>query len=263
VYIFAAGEKVAEHLVGEYNVDFMRICKNPPFRLAVCHQPLRDGRKFQLLNAIWFHFLISKDQRVRTKFHQDLSLLETQYELLTYGIPVQQIPRTHSGNIKVKNHLQWIKTRIAIDQFRASSCHFTTYSCNIIGHPRWHDVLFCRGGNASYPGNVEFGQDVDERIDIFMSNPDRDSRRKVRDEIIACVEARNGRFLQLQEGGWWEELSTDKVHEKIKTFMYDYHRRLGIKGPQQSTNSETSVFLPNNKRQKVRDESTNCGVCFR
>jgi hypothetical protein len=245
-------------MVGEYHEDIMKLIKHPPFRVAACHQPLLDGPKFQFLNALWFHVLLSKDQRVRTKFHRDLSLLETQYELLTYGIPVHQIPRTSSGNIKVKNHLQWIQTRKAIDQIRESILHFTTYSCKIIDHPRRRDVLFSRGGTSSYPGNVEFRQDVIERLDIYIFDLDRDARPRVRDEIIACVEARNGRFLQLQEGGWLEEVSPDKVHEKIRTFMYDYHRRMSVKESQQTTNSETSVFLPSNKRQKVHDDSINC-----
>ncbi len=258
VLIFAVDDKAADHMVGEYHQDFMRLIKYPPVRVAVCHQLLRDGPKFQLLNALWFLVLISKDQRVRTKFHRDLSLQETQYELLTYGIPVHQIPRTNSGNIKVKNHLQWIKNRIAIDQIRETSLDVTRLDCSIIDHPGRHDVLFSRGGNASHPGNVEFRQDVIERLDLFMSNVNRDSRQKLRSEIVAVVEARHGRFLQLQKGGWWEELSPDKVYDKISACMYDYHKRLTVTEPQQSTQSETFLFLPTNKRHMVDDDRRNC-----
>jgi hypothetical protein len=81
---------------------------------------------------------------------------------------------------------------------------------------------------------------------------------------MACIEARNGRFLHLQEGGWWSELSPDKVHEKITASIYDCHRRLSVKGPAQSTKNETHVFLPNNERQKVvrGDEDLNCECRF-
>ncbi len=264
VIIFAAREEVGEHLVGECRDDIKKIVKNPPFRIAVCHQSCPDGPKFQLLNAVWFLVLASKVDRVRTKFHRELSHQETQYELLSYGIPVHQIPRTNTGNIKVKNHLQWINTRIAIDQIRATSPDVTSFDCSIIGHPGRHDVLFSKGGNASYPGNMELLEDINELLSVFKSHTDRKSRKKVFDEIVASVEARNGRLLQLQDGGWWEKLPPDKVHEKLTTLMRAHHRKVRFKKSEQSTNSDTSVFLPKNKRQKVLvgDDKTYCGCRF-
>jgi hypothetical protein len=123
VSIFAGGDDYAEYHVDE---DFMRIVKNFPFRMAVCHLSLPDGLKYHFLKTFWFLVLASQQERVRTKFHRDFSFLETQYELLTYGIPVHQIPRTHTGNIKIKNHTQWIKTRIAIDEARKISTDMTS-----------------------------------------------------------------------------------------------------------------------------------------
>jgi hypothetical protein len=152
VLIFAGSEEFGEYFVGEHDEDFKKIIKNFPVRVAVCHQTLPDGPKFQFMNAFWFLVLASKDERVRTKFHRDLSLLETQYALLSYGLPIHQIPRTNTGNIKIKNHLQWINTRIAIDQIRESSPDITSLDCSIISHPRRYDVLFSQGGNSHYSG---------------------------------------------------------------------------------------------------------------
>jgi hypothetical protein len=262
VLMFSISEEGRERLGGEYHDDFMKTMKNPPYRVAVCHQFLPDGHKYQLFRVIWFLVMIPKDQRVRTKFHRDLSLLETQYDLLTYGIPVHQIPRTHTGNIKVKNHLQWISTRIAIDMAREISPDVSSLDCRIIDHPGRHDVLFSRGGNSGYPGNVEFQQEAGERLVEFMSSS-KESRKRICNEIVACIVARNGRFLQLQKGCWWEVLPPDKVHDKITAFMYDHNRRLGLKEPEQQTKSSTSVFLPANKRQKVGDDgSLSCGCNF-
>jgi hypothetical protein len=257
VFLFFPGEETAEHMIGEYFEDLKKIVKSLPFRGAAYHQQSIDGALFQLMSAVWFFFLASKDERVRTKFHRELSRLETQYELLTYGIPVHQIPTTYIGKIKVKNHLQWIKTRKAIDELRASSADVTNLDCRIICHPGLHDVLFSRGGNAGYPGNVEFRQNVSERLDKFLST-NGEARRKIRDEIVACVEARNGRFLQLHEGGWWEELPPDKVHKKMTSYFYFYIKSLDVKQPQQSTESDPGFFLRNNKRQKVGNECMNC-----
>lgn len=255
VVIFAGGEGVAEYFYSDHHDDFVKLIKSRPCRVAVFHQPLPDGPKFKLLGAIWFLLLASKDERVRTKFHGDLSLLETQYNLLTYGIPVHQIPRTSTGNIKTKNHMQWIKTRKAIDKLRESCSDVTSMAFPIIGHPGKHDVLFSKGGNASYQGNMEFLYDVTKRLDDYASNPDRIARQNVRGEIISCVAARGGRFLQLQDGGWWEEVPLDKLHEKITSSIHDCQRKLSVKGPpQQSMDSGTSIFLPSNKRKKVGED---------
>ncbi len=262
VIIFAAGEEFGEQIVGEYNEDILNILKNPPYRVAVCHQSLLNGPKYRFLNAVWFLVVTSKDERVRTKFHGDLSLQKTQYELLSFGIPVHQIPRTSTGKIKIKNHLQWIYTRIAIDLIRKSSPGDTGLDCRIIGHPRRHDVLFSRGGNASSPGNAEFVDILSERLAKFISNPDREFRQKVRDEIVASVESRNGRFLQFQKGGWWEELCRDKIDDKITNCMYNYQKKLAVMKLQQSTRRDTSVFLSSNKLQRVVNNSMNCGWHF-
>ena len=73
----------------------------------------------------------------------------------------------------------------------------TNLECPIIGHSGRHDVLFSKGGNTGHSGNMKFQNDVEERLDQFVSNRDREFRRKIHEEIVACVEARNGRFLQL------------------------------------------------------------------
>jgi hypothetical protein len=44
--------------------------------------------------------------------------METLYRLMSFGMKVEEIPITSSGAIKTKNHLQWIKTRKAIDERR-------------------------------------------------------------------------------------------------------------------------------------------------
>ncbi len=105
----------------------------------------------------------------------------------------------------------------------------TNLECPIIGHSGRHDVLFSKGGNTGHSGNMKFQNDVEERLDQFVSNRDREFRRKIHEEIVACVEARNGRFLQLQERRWWGEISPEKVHEKVTASLYDCHRRLGVR----------------------------------
>lgn len=42
-------------------------------------------------------------------------LSQTRYKLVTFGLP-GDLPIISSGNVKLKNHLKWIKMRRAIDE---------------------------------------------------------------------------------------------------------------------------------------------------
>ncbi len=112
-----------------------------------------------------------------------------------------------------------------------------------------------------YPSTYYFKWNAycNNRTTIFLFSLKNNLCRFHSWELVACVKARHGRFLQWQNGDWWEELSADNVHEKITTSMYDILRKFGVKKTQQSTTSDTSVFLSYNKRQKVGDECINCG----
>ena len=95
----------------------------------------------------------------------------------------------------------------------------------------------------------------------FKSFPDKDSRQRVRQEVIDCVKARGGRFLYLVKGGWWEQVPLDKIHEKITTSFYDLSRRMDSKetNQRQVTSSATNMFLnESNKRQKVEKGGLKC-----
>jgi len=122
--------------------------------------------------------------------------LETQYQLMTFGIPAPELPITSTGSIKTKHQMQWIKTRKAIDTTRMKSleeCYnkklmlhqkesqlhepapqsfqcvdFYTYpptyneylehhGTEPIIYPMINDVLFSKGGkNVTHYGNIEF-----------------------------------------------------------------------------------------------------------
>jgi hypothetical protein len=246
----------------QLTVSLRNVLENLPFRLASNHQCMPYSPTRLLLRTLWVVFVASPDQRVRTKSYGDVALLETQYALMTFGIPVDQLPITSTGNVKVKNHLQWIKTRKAIDKFREGlPAGNITKDCPIIAHPLKHDVLFSRGGNTGHPGNVEYRQDMLPKLDKFKRNSDRLTRMMLRDEIYASVKARGGRFLSLHKEGWWEELPLDEAHEKITTSFYDYNRKRGCRKVQECL-SDTCLFLSSNKRQKVVHRDANYGCIF-
>lgn len=265
VLVFAVDAEMMKHIKNQPHADLGVLYANLPYRMAANHQCFPEGPAFQFMKAFWIIVLASKDQRIRTKFHGDLNLLETQYSLMSYGLPVHQLPRTHTGTIKTKNQIQWIKTRRAIDKARMeATCAEIMYgNCNIISHPGKFDVLFSRGGNATHPGNTFLQDDISSRLEEFKSDSNKESRQRLRDEIMEAVKERNGRFLTLNKGGWWEKLSEEKIHEKITTSFYDYKRKIEIEERRQivGPTDRSDMFLTSSKRQRTASSSDD-GGCF-
>lgn len=221
-----------------------------PLRLSAFHLIHPEGPAFQLLKAFWAFYFSRKDDRASAKFYTNLEL-ETQYQLMTYGIPIQELPLTVTGTLKTKNHLLWVKSRKLIDRAREKG-HGTLAMGTF--HPGVHDVLFSRGGNASHFGNMEFRHIIASRIEAY-NNGGRKERTSIRQDMIAMVYRKGGRFLMLETDGWWIELSNDKlVMEKVTNAVYDFNRKAVAKSRRQESSSETTKFLDGNKRQRIGEK---------
>jgi hypothetical protein len=215
--------------------------------------------------------------------------METQYKLLTFGIPVSELPITSSGVIKVKYHLQWIKTRKALDSSRMKSLeeccrklqernrheessltyelrYYPTYDEFLsfhgkepIFHPMINDVLFSKGGkNVSHYGNLEFTDLMNRSLIRYVSImpvQNRKMKKAMRQSIINEIRDRGGRFLTLDKqlvGGYcWTEIQEGPdLHDRIATSLYDHKRRLAAKLKMKSNRSSTGIFMESSRRRK-------------
>lgn len=235
-----------------------------PVRLSAFHLVHPEGPAFQLLKAFWVAYMSRKEDRGKARFYTDLEL-ETQYQLLTYGIPIQELPLTVTGTLKTKNHLLWMKSRKMIDKARATGQEMSKMGTF---HPGVNDVLFSRGGNASHFGNLEFQQMILSRIDAYNEGG-RKERTAIRNEMIQLVHEKGCRFLTLQTDGWWVELANEKLlMEKVTNAVYDCNRKAMAKGRRQEARSETTQFLDGNKRPRIGTSESKGGtgpsqrVCF-
>jgi hypothetical protein len=240
-----------------------------PFRWSAVHICVPDGPFSRLLRA-FILLAFGQESRVRVRAYPGFNM-ETQYKLLTFGITVADFPSTHTGSIKVKNHLQWIKTRRAIDAARR---HRVTFSG--ILHPGVNDVLFSKGGNQNHHGNYEFKSLIESLLSqerykhAFVSRSnrhiqDREQREAIRHDIICQILARGGRFLALDKGGWWVELPIDSpdLHEKVATSLYDHQKRLEARTKQKRTNSDTDDFMNGESKCLRLGDGTFCTDGFR
>ncbi|KAL3922347.1 MAG: hypothetical protein SGILL_002257 [Bacillariaceae sp.] len=247
----------------EHNV-MSQLKKGMPIRWSALHICLPEG-PFVKIHRAFLMLAFGQDARVRARVHPGMSL-ETQYKLLTFGINASEFPLTHSGSIKLKNHERWMKTRRVIDEARVQGRHF-----NGIVVPGVFDVLFSKGGNQHHHGNHEFKCAIESLLyqeryqNMFVSRKDRrivdrSQREAIRQELITEVHARNGRFLALDEGGWWVELPSDSpdLLDKIATSVYDHHKRLEARKKQKKNKSDTGYFMESPIRHMHMDEDTQC-----
>ena len=223
--------------------------KGLPVRWSALHICVPEGPMHKIHRA--FMLLgFGQDARVRSRLHPGFSL-ETQYKLLTFGINAIEFPLTHSGSVKVKNQMQWTRIRRIVEEERNQGRRFMG-----ILVPGVYDVLFAKGGQQNHHGNHEFKCIIEsllskEQYQNMFSNRkdrrtvDRAQREAIRHDVILQVKARNGRFLVLDEGGWWNELALDsgELSEKIATSVYDHHKRLEARKKQKKSKSDTGDFL--------------------
>ena len=95
-----------------------------PTRIAAIHMCLPDRPFFRAFKSILgLNMFPSNTQRLRLKFHLvssdnrgHQSELYTRYQLKGYGLPIELLPLTETGNIKTVQFFQWIKTRKYIEE---------------------------------------------------------------------------------------------------------------------------------------------------
>mmetsp|Transcript_23660 Transcript_23660/g.41564 ORF Transcript_23660/g.41564 Transcript_23660/m.41564 type:complete len:239 (+) Transcript_23660:136-852(+) len=237
---------------------FAGLVRAHSIRLSAIHIFLPTNQQaLQFLRNILVFSLASSKERVRIRFYTGLSM-ENQYQLMSYGIPINDLPMSSSLTVKTKNHLQWVRTRIAFEKALEAGRDTSSW----ILQPGVHDILFSRGGNPQNQGNIDFRHMIEPKLDAYFSTSGRKIKKKLRDELIAEIESFNGRFLELdKEGGWWMEITNqDVLHEKINAAFYHQKKRVDARRNFQEIGSDTNKFLDGNKRQKLgRDGTFWCG----
>jgi len=195
--------------------------------------------------------------------------MEIQYNLHGYGIPVDQIPITDTGNIKTKNLFQWIRVRKYLESQRAQtiSSYVSSDSESSMGSsihlsidcPNMNDVIF-RGKHAylSHPGNAMFRGLIESRYEEHNRLTTIDAKVQVTWNIIKEVEKRNGRFLVWDNNGCWKEI-TDRmqVRTKVAGALKDHKRRLKARSNMRANSSSTFEFERQDNHHKKRKVNLN------
>uniref|UniRef100_A0A7S0UI21 DUF6824 domain-containing protein n=1 Tax=Pseudo-nitzschia delicatissima TaxID=44447 RepID=A0A7S0UI21_9STRA len=225
---------------------FQRLYDSSPIRDTSNHFCLPDKPAFHLFRAMVG--MSHAGNFFRLKFHIGEET-ELRYKLKNYGLPIQLLPLTGTGNIKTNYHKQWVRLRKTLDEKSAKG----EDDDSIIEWPRSTDVVFRTGMSLAYhPGNTMFQSIVLSKTkEHAVASQTR--KREITKDIINKVRQNKGRFVQWDTRGWWTELDdASKIHAKVAIAVRDSRKKIAAKYNRQSCHASTSLFQhQDGKRRKI------------
>jgi hypothetical protein len=199
---------------------------------------------------------------------------------MSFGIPVELIPLTHTGSIKTKQLIQWINSRkkieqeLAVQQQQNQTADTALYTTTTITNNRYVDCplstdVVIRNGTASltHPGNAYFRQ-------IIATNYRQHSEAVTANEKVALTWAivdqvtQNGRFLEWdrQRGCWMTITDRSQMRLKVALTMRDFKKVVQAANLSQAIASSTYKFERQDGGKRKREDGpsdtvTTCGNC--
>lgn len=202
-----------------------RIMDAVPMRVAAIHFCFQDSPRIRLVKAV-ATLMVGGHGRTRLTFHAGDTSWDVRYRLMGFGIPVDLLPVTETGNLKVKQWLAWIKVQrwlennkdqerdeAAAEQQSSSSSswnapqqqqqqqlsaqHLLDPDSPTVQCPRLRDVVFRNGTSSlSNPGNAMFRGLLEAYLVQHSLARTNGEKIAVSWQIMDAVERRGGRFLE-------------------------------------------------------------------
>ncbi len=233
-----------------------KLFASTPVRISAVHFCNPDNTFFRFVNAIVIASM-GMDQRMRVRTHCG-NTMECRYWLMTFGIPVEDLPVTDSGKIKVKYLQQWIKGRETIDLLdRGDISRKRLVEC-----PNLQDVLFINGGSKwTFPGNVTFREILEAKGQAYSTKTTKEKSATI-EEVVEQIRGMNGRFLVWEkEKGCWVDIDDDPrtLKRRVRVALRDHMRRIAERDKHtQSSCSDTSKFLNGRALKRQRCDGQVC-----
>jgi len=233
-----------------------------PARVTAIHVCLPNSPNFAQFRSI-LALGLSKETRYRFKVHKGEGLI-VQYSLHGYGIPVELLPVTETGNVKTANLKQWIKLR----KFRERTSSTTANSevPIVVDCPGLKDVIFRVGDSYfRHPGNVWFRGCIEAKYDAF-ENASSEEKERIVCDIVDGILNSDGHFLEWGRDPKWWIVVKDRGAMRLKVLGAFRNHRRRVKGHwnAQEVQSNTDKFVNQDgrKRQKLDVGDDNGSSCF-
>ncbi|CAJ1965311.1 unnamed protein product [Cylindrotheca closterium] len=175
--------------------------------------------------------------RARIKLHWGTHM-EVLYELMAFGIPVDSVPVSTEGELKRKNHLDFLKMRQRQE--------------SMVGAPRiviptHKDVLFGRGKPfREHQGNIILYEMIDSKLEYYESASTKQKTAAIT-EMVDAVNSSGGRFLKQDVAGCWMAVDPKMAKEKVSN-TFRTRRRIASSENEDRKNSEFKVVSEGKKR---------------
>jgi hypothetical protein len=242
-----------------------RVYANLPIRTCVIHFCFPNEPLFQIARPLFI--LSMPDYLNRMKFHH-AEYVETHYRLKGFGVPVELVPLTDTGNIKTVYLKQWIKIRRMIELEHSTSNDDvasgsstgelsvdgdTNEDTSIIECPGLNDVAFRSGTALScHPGNARFRYMVEMKLAVVTDK----TQAELAQQLVEEVESKGGKFLKWEnKGHYWIELKDNLlVHTKVAMSIRDYKYKARAQKNRQNNQSYTYIFCADGMKRKREDQ---------
>jgi len=229
-----------------------RVYESLPVRTCSYHFCMQNTPFFQVVRTL---FILSLSQSMqRMKFHIGENV-ELQYSIKGFGIPIELIPLTDTGNIKTTYLKQWMKLRRILEVMKMTE-GANDSSVSIIECPGSNDVVFRSGTSVScHPGNVRFRCMVESKHED-PSIVSQTTQAELAEQLIEEIEACGGRLLKWDNRGYWTELKDRlQIHTKVALSIRDFKYKTKAQRNRQTNQSYTYLFQcqDGNKRKRTND----------
>jgi len=207
-----------------------------PIRICAVHFCYPNKPFYHVLRSV-MTMTLGIHYRHRLKFHVGEGI-ELQYILKSYGIPIENLPITDTGNIKTTYLKQWLRVR-KIVEVEITPSGQSTKLLSIIECPRSVDVIFRPGTSMlCHPGNVTFRGLIESKQ--HRTAVKRSEKEKVALEIINDIQLLGGRFLNWNNIGYWMDITHNLpvCVDKIVVSYRDYKKKV--------RNATNAAMLMNN-----------------
>ena len=232
---------------GTCHFDFgVRLCSTMYATVDKSHQ---NCLSFDLLS---YFSLLSPSQIYVTLKSSSTCLgesVEVQYILRGYGIPVELIPLTDTGNIKTNYLKQWIKLRMNLEALNENG---KLEQVSIIDCPGSNDVVYRPGTSVScHLGNYRFRG----LLENITGSENMGTHAQMAEQLIQKIGSCGGRFLKWNTQGYWIAMSDAMlIHSKVSLSIRDFKYKTKAQRINRQNNQSYTYLFCQDGRKRNREE---------
>jgi hypothetical protein len=187
-----------------------------PVRQICFHMCMNEGWSTTFIGWVR-HYFMPRENRIRTRLHCAASQADVLESMGTkFGIPVDVFPLTPEGELKRDRHAGWIKTQELIEtSYNNKNNKLHQHQQRFVSIPTQSDILLGRGKACQcHVGNLRFRLMLENKYDTY-EKADKNEKMVQAREIVELVQSSGGRFLTLEAGILWTQVSDLVARKKV------------------------------------------------